>query len=84
MVIKMELFVSPYPPLDFFLWDWMKTEVYERKVDAPDELLARNSDAAARIHKREDHLRPKHAIFARQLRWALKFTVGFSNIYCEL
>jgi hypothetical protein len=57
MVVEMELFVSPYPPLDVCLWDQMKTRVYERKVGAPDELLARISDAAARIEKREDQLR---------------------------
>jgi hypothetical protein len=32
-------------------------EVYKRKVDTRDELLARILDAAARIKKREDQLR---------------------------
>jgi hypothetical protein len=32
-------------------------EVYKRKVDTPDELLARILDAAACIKKREDQLR---------------------------
>jgi hypothetical protein len=35
----------------------MKSEVYKRKVDTPDELLARILDAAASIKKREDQLR---------------------------
>jgi hypothetical protein len=35
----------------------MKSEVYNRKVDTRDELLARILDAAARIKKREDQLR---------------------------
>jgi hypothetical protein len=35
----------------------MKSEVYERNVDARKELLARISDAAACIKKREDPLR---------------------------
>ena len=35
----------------------MKSEVYKRKVDTRDELLARILDAAARIKKREDQLR---------------------------
>ena len=35
----------------------MKKEVYKRKVDTPEELLFRSSDAAACIKKREDQLR---------------------------
>jgi len=35
----------------------MKGEVYKRKVDIRDELLALILDAAARIKKREDQLR---------------------------
>jgi hypothetical protein len=31
----------------------MKSEVYKRKVDTPDELLSRNVDAAASMKKRE-------------------------------
>jgi hypothetical protein len=39
------------------MWGWMKCEVYNRRVDARIELLARILDAAARIKKREDQLR---------------------------
>jgi hypothetical protein len=35
----------------------MKSEVYQRKVDTREELLARILDASARIKKREDQLR---------------------------
>jgi len=35
----------------------MKSEVYKRKVDTPDELVARILHAAACIKKREDQLR---------------------------
>jgi hypothetical protein len=35
----------------------MKNEVYKRKVDTRDELLARILDAAARTQKRGDQLR---------------------------
>jgi hypothetical protein len=35
---------------------WVKSEVYKRQVDAPDELLARILGAAARVKKREDQL----------------------------
>ena len=43
--------------LDFCLWGWTNSEVYKRKVDTPDELLACILDAAARIKKGEDQLR---------------------------
>ena len=46
--------------LDFCLLGWMQKEFYEGKLDTPDELLARVSDAAdSRLKKREDHLRRK-------------------------
>jgi hypothetical protein len=48
----------------------MKSEVYERKVDTRDQLLARILDE-------------KHAIFAHELQSALSLTGGFLNI-CHL
>jgi len=58
MVTGTELFESAdLTPLNFCFWDWMKGEVYKRKVDTPDELLSRNMDAAASITKREDEFR---------------------------
>jgi hypothetical protein len=51
----MQLFESPGPTTsDFCVWGWMKSEIYKRKVDTPDELLARIVDTAACITKRED------------------------------
>jgi len=44
-------------PLDLSLWVCVTSEVYETKVDTPDELLARISDAASSINKCEDQLR---------------------------
>jgi hypothetical protein len=51
-------------PLDFCLWDWMKSEVYRREVDAWDEMLDRIMDAIARIKERQDELRraTRHAL----------------------
>ena len=43
--------------LDFCWQGWVKGEVYKRKVNTRDELLARILDAAACIKKREDQLR---------------------------
>jgi hypothetical protein len=36
----------------------MKSEVYKRKVGAPDELLVHILDAAASMKKREDQRKP--------------------------
>jgi hypothetical protein len=41
-------------PFDFYLWGWMKSEVYRRKVDTWDELLDRIMDAIARIKEPQD------------------------------
>jgi hypothetical protein len=58
MVTEIELFESTYlTPSDFYLWGLIKSEVYRRKVDKREELLARILDAAACIKKREDQLR---------------------------
>ena len=52
------MFESPnQTSLDFCLWGWMKSEVYNRNVDTRDELLARTLDAAAGTDKRQDRLR---------------------------
>ena len=45
----------------------MKSEVYKRKVDTRDELVARILDAAACIKKSEDQLRWKTRDFPTQV-----------------
>jgi hypothetical protein len=46
---------------------WLdESEVYGRKVDTRDELLARILVAAARIEKREDQLRRQKNMFFSQ------------------
>jgi hypothetical protein len=58
MVTETKFFDSPdLTELDFCLWGWMNKEVYKRKEDAWDELLAQILDPAARIKKRVDQLR---------------------------
>jgi len=61
--------------LDFCLWGWRKSEVYRMKVHTRDIL-----DAAALIKKKHE----QHANFAHYLQSALRLTVGFSNLYCEM
>jgi hypothetical protein len=53
---------------------WLdKSEVYDRKVDTRDELLARIFVAALRIEKRVDQLRRqkirKHVLLTRVAEW---------------
>ena len=50
MITERETFDSPdLTPLDFCLWGWMKSEVYKRMMDTPDELVARILGVAACI-----------------------------------
>ena len=57
-VTEIDLFESRHStPLDFCLCVWIKGEMCKGKVDTRHELLARISDAAAHIKKREDQLR---------------------------
>jgi hypothetical protein len=58
MITELELFESPdLTLLDFCLWGWMMSEVYKRKVDTQNELLARILGATAHIKTREYQLR---------------------------
>jgi len=65
-------------PLDYYLWGWMKTEVYEINVDMREESLARIFDAASHITKHEDQLRLTTHKFAHELQSSLKLTVRIS------
>jgi hypothetical protein len=80
MATEIKLFEFPdLSLLDLCLGGWMKSEVNKRKLDTPDELLARILDAA------EDHfIRTARCIRVRDMQSALKLTVGFSKIYLEL
>jgi hypothetical protein len=60
---------------------WMKSEVYERKVDARDELLFRILDAASCIKKRENQLRRTTRDLRTRVANGVVVAVGFSNIY---
>jgi hypothetical protein len=54
----MQLFESPDgTALNFYLWGWMNSEVYKRKVDTGDELLVHMLDAATCVKRSEDQLR---------------------------
>ena len=58
MGVKIQLFEVGLTPLDFWLWGWMKSEVYTEKVNTRDELVARIMNSAALIkQERQDDLR---------------------------
>jgi hypothetical protein len=58
MVTEVQLFESSdVTALDSCLSGWMKSEVYKRKAETRDELLARILDVATHIKIREDQLR---------------------------
>jgi hypothetical protein len=93
MVTEVELFESPDRlPLDFCLWVWMKREVYKRKLDTRDELIARILDAADRIEKREDQLRRKTRVLRSRFSKNIEADVGVfkyllstvTNLYLKL
>jgi len=71
-------------PLDFYLWGRMKSEVYKRKLDTLDELIARILDAVSGIKKVKNKSEEQNAIFAHELQNSLTLTVVFSCIYCYL
>jgi hypothetical protein len=57
MGIEMGLFeAQKLNPLDFWLWSWLKIEVYRTEVDTPDELFALIFYVAGCIKKRDDQL----------------------------
>ena len=81
MGVKIQLFDVGAYRLDFCLWGWMKSELYEAKVNTRDELVARITNSAALIkQERQDDLRR----ITRGLKSALKSIVEFLNIYFEL
>jgi hypothetical protein len=68
----------------FCLWGWMKRKVYKRKADAQHELPVRILVVAVGINKRENPTQTNNTRSSHELRSAVRLTVGFSKIYCEL
>ena len=58
MGVKVQLFEFGAYRLDFYVWGWMKSEVYKEKVNTRDELVARIMNSAALIKQEsQDDLR---------------------------
>jgi len=58
MGVKIQLFEVGAYSFRFFLWGWMKSEVYKEKVNTRDETVARIMNSAALIkQERQDDLK---------------------------
>jgi len=67
MGVKIQLFKVGAYRSDFFLWGWIKSEVYKEKVNTRDELVARIMNIAALIKQehQDDLRRATHTITER-------------------
>ncbi|KAJ4447839.1 hypothetical protein ANN_09847 [Periplaneta americana] len=69
-------------PLDYCVWDWYKSEVYKRKVETREELLARIIRACAQVKECPNQLRSATQQLCTRTATALQL-VDFLNIYRE-
>jgi len=68
--------------LDFFLWGWMKSEVYKEKVNTRDELVARIMNSAALIkQERQDDLRRATRTIAKRDEMCVEVDGGILKTY---
>ena len=68
--MSMKIQLAPTDPvrLDFYLWGWMKNEVYKENVNTRDELVARIMNSAALIkHERQDDFRRATRTIAKRV-----------------
>jgi len=85
MGVKIQLFEVGAYRSDFYLWGWMKSEVYKEKVNTREELVARIMNGAALIkQERQDDLRRATLTVGRDLKSALKSMLDFLNTCFEL
>jgi hypothetical protein len=76
MGVEIQLFEVQWPPrspdltpLDFCLWEWMKSEVYEEKLNTRDELVTRIMNSAALVkQERQDDLRTATRTVAKRAK----------------
>ena len=68
MDVNIQLFEVGAYRSDFCLWVWMKSEVYNEKVNTRDELVARIVNSAALINKEhQDDLRRATRTIAKRV-----------------
>jgi len=77
MGVKIQLFEVGLTPLDFCLWEWMKSEVYKENVNTRDELVACITNSAALIKReRQDDLRRATRTIAKKAEKCIEVDVG--------
>jgi len=77
MGVKIQLFKVGAYRSDFYLWGWMKSEVYKEKVNTRDELVARIMNSAALIkQERQDDLRRATRTIAKKVEMCVEIDGG--------
>ena len=72
MDVKIQLFEVGKYRLDFCLWGWMESKIYEGKLNTGDELVARimNSAAVIKQERQDDLSRATRTVAKRvESRW---------------
>ena len=73
----MKLALTHPMPSDFCLWGWMKSEVYNEKINTRDELVARIMSSAALIkQERQDDLRRATRTVAKRVEKCIEVDGG--------
>ena len=77
MCVEIQLFEVGAYRLDFFLWGWVKNDVYKEKVNTRDELAARIMNSAALIKReRQDDLRRATRTVAKRVEKCIEVDGG--------
>jgi len=77
MGVKIKLFEVGAYRLDFCFWGWMKSEVYEEKVNTRDELVARITNSAHLTkQERQDDLRRATPTVAKMVEKCIEVDGG--------
>jgi len=77
MGVKIQLFEFGAYRSYFCLWGWMKSEVYNEKVNTRDELVARVMNSAALIkQKRQDDLKGATRTIAKRVEKCIEVDGG--------
>jgi len=64
-------------PVDFCLWEWIKSEVYKEKVNARDELVARIMKNGALLkQERQDDLRRATSAIVKRVEKCIEVDGG--------
>jgi len=77
MCLKIQLFEFGAYKLDFYMWGWMKSEVYKEKVNTRDNLVARIMNSVVFIkQERQDDLRRTTRTIAKRAEQSSKVNGG--------